>query len=239
MFAPLVSAQGTTVNIAYKHVSLELPSDWTYQRNYSQGGLTYDLYMEGPNDGSLISPTGLLMMSAWLGEVSQSSIWTSYKIELDDMRTSPDITGFTVVSVPENKTIGGLPAIDSTVRWTQMGVSVESRLVIAVSADWDLEYDIVFIDEASDWSASSADINSIVNSFAVEQKPGDGGNGEIDGTILAIGAIAVVLIVVIVVVVLLMMRKKKEPVPMMAPPMQPGYAPPPAPIMPPEPPKAP
>jgi len=219
---------------------MELPTDWTSQRNYSPaGGLTYDLYMEGPSDGSLMRPTGFLMMSAWVGEVSQSSIWASYKIELDDMRSIPDITGFTVVSAPENKTLGGIPAIDSTVRWTQMGLGAESRLIIAVSADWDLEYDIAFIDEAADWSASSADFNSIVNSFTVEQKPGDGGNGGIDGMILAIGAIAVVLIVVIVVVVLLMMRKKKEPVPMIQPPLQPGYAPPPASMMPPEPPKAP
>jgi hypothetical protein len=235
---PIVSAQGTTVSIPYKHVSMDVPSDWMYQRNYTYGGIQYGLYMEGPSDGSLMSTVGLLMMSAWQGAVSQSSIWASYRAELDVLRSNPDVSGFVIVSTPTNKTLGGIPAIDSTLRFTEMGVEFESRVIVAVSADWSLEYDLLFLDEASDWSAVSADINLVVNSFEVEAKPaGDGGG--IDSTVLAIGAIAVVLIVVIVVVVLLMMRKKKEPVPMGPPPVQPGYAPPPAYVMPPEPPKAP
>jgi len=236
---PLASAQGVTVNIAYKHVSLELPADWLYERNYSFTGITYDLYMEGPDDGSLIPPYGCMMMSAWLGVVSQSSMWATFKSGLDDLKSDPDMTGVVVVSAPTNKTLGDIPAIDCTLRYTVSGMALEMRMIMAVSDDWNLEYDMVFVDEASDWSASSADINSIVNSFTVAQKQTTGGDGGIDTTVLAIAAIAVVLIVVVVVVVLLLMQKKKEPVPMMPPPVQPGYAPPPAQMTPPEPPKAP
>ena len=198
-------SRAATVMLEEEHISINTASGWVYERNYTSGGLIYDLYLEGPADGSLMPPFGFVDGLAWPGVVSDEMLYDEMKDELESTEDDPDITGVTVVSAPANTTVDGYKASDCTIRMTISGVDVRSRLVIIGSDGWDRVWKVIFMDENSDWAALSASITTMVNSISIEDKE------ELGLSTAVMAGIAIAGIAVVVVVVVFVMKRKKEP----------------------------
>ncbi len=197
-------AHAATMTIAEEHISVDVPSGWIAERNYTSGGVVYDLYMEGSSaGGGLIPPIVMLDGTPWPGAVTSSMLYVEMKRELQSLEEEPDITGVVVVTAPTNTTQGGQKAIDCTIRMNVAGVSVTSREVIMANDDWDRSWAIVIMDDTTDWTSMQSTFSLILGSLAVEEKEAS------DYGILMVTGIAVAVVAAIVVVVLLMRRKKQ------------------------------
>lgn len=209
-------SRAATVGIEEEHISINLASGWIYERNYSSGGLIYDLYMEGPDDGSLMPSFGLLDGGSWPGVVSGDTLFSEMEDELETTEDDPDITSVIVVSAPTNTTVDGYDASDCTIRMTISGMEVRSRLVIIASDGWNRAWKVMFVEEEIDWAAKSGTISTMINSISIEEKEGGG----LSAAVLA--GVAIVVMVAVVLVAVFVMRRKKEPqivpVPPQAPP---------------------
>lgn len=212
-------SRAATVTIAEEHISINMASGWTYERNYTSGGLIYDLYMEGPSGTGLMPPIGLLDGSYWPGIVDDDMLYAEMEDELESTEDEPDFTGVTIVLAPSNTTVDDHEANDCTIRMNVSGLEVRSRLVIIGDPDWDRAWKVMFMDEESDWSANSAAMNTMIESISIEEKE-DGG---LSSAILV--GIVVVVIVAVIVIGVFMMRRKKQPQ-MYPAPLQPPAPPP-------------
>jgi hypothetical protein len=213
------SAQAAVYALPWAHATVTVPSSWTVQENYTESGLTYDLYILGPvtTNGQLI---GMFAHDVQTQSSSSSELFDMLESEMENS----GFTAFTYTVAPRNITIGGLPACDATISVSAGLVSVTERFTVAYSSGWHLVYLFVFAAASTDFTTYSSSIDSTIMSLQIDEKTGGGGTS----SMALIAAIVVVVIVVVIVVVLLMMRKKgSEPV-----------APPP-PGLPPEPPQAP
>ncbi len=218
-------AQAGVVAVSSAHATINVPSGWTYQRNYSSSGTTLDLYITSPLSASGMV-VGFFGHESASGSVTPTELYQEVQSELE----SGGFTGVTYVVVPRNITIGELPACDVTISATEGTTSVYERVTIAFSSDWHLTYMFVFAVISTGWSSYSSQIDATITSLTVEDKAAGGGGGGISSSLLlALGLVIVVVVVVIVVVLLMMRRKKAQAVPMM--PMQ--QAPPPMPPPPP------
>lgn len=221
--------RAATITIVEEHISVDVPSGWSVERNSTSGGLIYDLYMEGPSTGTgIIPPMAMLDGSVWAGAVNSGTLYAEMERELEDMESDPDITSLVLVSPPANTTHGGQKANDCTLQATVSGVSTTMRFIIMASDAWNRVWKLALLDETADWSSSQSSFNLIVNSITVEEKE------ESDiGLILMIGI--VIALVVIVAVAVLLLRRKKEPAaapivpppPFQEPPQPPAPPPPP------------
>lgn len=223
------SARAVTVSIAGEHISVDVPSGWSYERNYTSGGWMYDLYMEGPATSSgLLPPLAIIDGTSWTGSITSSTLYAEMEREIEDFRDDPDVTDVVILIPPTNTTQSGLKAIDCTVRMTLYNISMTSREIIMASSDWDRAWSIVFFDETADWNSVQSSFSFILASLVIEEKE----SSDI-GTLLIVGI--VIALVVIVVVAVLLLRRKKEPAlyPLMPPPQ---YQQPPQPPAPPPPP---
>jgi hypothetical protein len=212
---PLSSSAATTLNMSDLHISMTVPTGWTYERNASSGGVIYDLELEGPLSGGY-QPYGLMDHTSWPGTVSNSSLWAEMKKEKDDMRDDPEATSFTILSAATNGTINGIKSNDMIIQITYSGITVTERLVILASGDWNMGWKLVVATVSSQWATYSSVVNSMVNSLAVEEHTG---SGQISTAVL--GAIVLVVVIVIVVVVVFVMRgrgRMEEPMPYSPPP---------------------
>jgi len=203
-------AQAGVVGVSSVHATLTLPTGWTYQRNYSDSGLTYDLYIESPAGAA--GAIGMFGHEVQSKSLNSEQLWQDLQSEME----SAGFTSFTYSVSPRNITVGGLPACDATISVSTGMVTVFERFTIAFSDDWNLVYVFVFAAASMTWSSYSSSIDSIVTSFSVEEKVG----GDSSNMFVLIGLVVVIVAVVVVVVLLLMRRKKPEPA-MVPPPMQP------------------
>jgi hypothetical protein len=204
------SAEAGVVAVASAHANVTVPTGWTIERNYTESGLTYDLYLTSPTSvsGQVI---GMFAHSVQSGSFGASDLWQSLKSEME----SSGFTDFTYVVVPRNITVGGLPACDATLSVNAGMVTVNERLTVAYSSDWHLVYMFIFAVVSTGWSSYSSAIDSMIMSLSVDEKAGGGGSSTL---YIAIGLV-IVAVAVVVTVVLLMMRKKK-PEPVLAPPVE-------------------
>jgi hypothetical protein len=213
MIVASAGSRAATVTIEEEHISINMASGWTYERNYSMGGLIYDLYMEGPSDGTLMPPIGILDGMIWPGVVSDDMLYGEMEDELESTGDDPDVSDVTVVSAPENITVDGYEANDCTITMDVSGLDVRSRLVIIGSDGWNRVWKVMFMDENNDWAANSAVISTMIDSISIEEKE----KGGLSMAVLA--GVAVVVIAIVVVVAVFIMRRKKEPQ-QVPPPMQ-------------------
>lgn len=211
-----VSAEAGVVAVASAHASVTVPTDWTIQRNYTESGLTYDLYVMSPTSGSG-QVIGMFAHEVQIGSFGASELYQDLKSEME----SSGFTDFTYVVAPRNITVGGLPACDATLSVNSGMVTVNERLTVAFSSDWHLVYMFIFAVVSTGWSSYSSAIESMIMSLSVDEKAGGGGSSTL---YIAIGLV-VVAVAVVVTVVLLMMKKKK-PEPVMVPPVYMPPAPP-------------
>jgi hypothetical protein len=201
---PANASAGTVLNLSDKHISIEIPSGWTYERNASSGGVIFDLEFQGPIvDG--FRPYGLLKSQPWPGVVTDSSLYAENNDEMDDLRSDPECSSLNIIAAPHNITINGMKANDMVVVWTYSGVVLRERVVIIASDEWNVGWKVgVGVIEAQ-YSDYSSDIESIMSSLMVEEKK---------ATVLSpavIGGMLLVVAIIVVAVVLLMLRRKKEP----------------------------
>jgi len=204
LLIPNASA-GTVVNLSDKHLSIEIPSGWTYERNASSGGVIFDLEFLGPIvDG--FQPYGLVASRSWPGVVTDSSLYAENDRELDDIVSDPGCSSWNIIVAPHNTTINGMKANDMIVAMTYSGVALRSRIVIIASDEWNTGWKVGVAVVESQYATYSSNIASIVSSLTIEEKEAT----ELSPAV--IGGILLVLAVVVVVVVLLMLRRKKEPV---------------------------
>ncbi len=229
---PLNASAATTLNMSDLHISLTIPTGWTYERNASSGGVTYDLELQGPLSGGY-QPYGLMDHTSWPGTVSNSTLWAEMKDEKDDMRNDPEASYFTILSAAKNGTINGIKSNDMTIQVTYSGLTITERLVVLANGDWNMGWKLVVATVSSQWSTYSDVVDSIINSLTVAEHTGGA-----EMSMALLGAIALVVVVVVVVVVVFVMRgrgKKEEPTPYTpaptsAPPrVQQVYSPPPPP----------
>lgn len=220
LMVPLNASAGA-VRMSDLHISLELPADWTYERNVSSGGITYDCSIEGPLFAGF-RPYGLLDHISWPGSVSDSTLWAEIESEIDDAREDPEITYTAIVSVPTNGTINGVKCCDMIMDMTTSGVTLRGRMVVLASDSWNMGWKLIVAVVDYDWSTYSAQVNSIFNSITVTEKD------EADISMVLIGGIALAVVVVIIVVAVVMMRArdKREEQNALQPPIQPPLQPP-------------
>jgi hypothetical protein len=218
---PLNASAATTVRMSDLHVSLELPTGWTYERNSSSGGLIYDLEIQGPTSGGY-QPYGLLDHMSWPGSVSDSSLWAEMKRERDDMRQDPDITSSVIISPGVNGTLNGVKSNTMTIDMTYSGLTIRTRMVIIASDAWNMGWKFAIASVSSQWSMYSSQIDSIINSLTVSEKTGT------DQSMLfaGVGILIVVVVVILVVVLALRKREKRQEMPPAPPPIQPPGQPP-------------
>ena len=222
---PLTSSAATLVNMNDLHISIELPTGWTYERNASTGGVTYDLEIQGPTSGSF-QPYGLMDHRSWPGSVSNSTLWAEMENELDDVREDPEVTSVVMISVAVNSTINGVTCNDMTIDLDYSGTTVRERLVVLASDDWNMGWKLGIACVSSQWSTYSSQIDTIINSLTVAEKPPSNSSA----LLLGVGIVLAVVIVIAVVLLVMRGRKKPEPglpaTPSVQPPMQPPPPPP-------------
>jgi hypothetical protein len=220
LMVPL-NASAATVRMSDLHISMELPTGWTYERNASSGGIIYDCEIEGPLSGGF-QPYGLLDHMDWPGSVSNSALWAELESEIDDVREDPDFTYSAIVSVPTNGTINGVKSCDMTMDMTTSGVTMRGRMVVIASDSWNMGWKLFIATVSTEWSTHSAQINSIFVSLTVSEKE------ETDISMVLIGGIVLAVVVVIIVVAVVMMRArdKREEQNALQPPIQPPLQPP-------------
>jgi hypothetical protein len=207
---PLNASAATTLNMSDLHISMTVPTGWTYERNASSGGVIYDLELQGPLSGGY-QPYGLMDHTSWPGTVSNSSLWAEMKKEKDDMRDDPEASYFTVLSAATNGTINGIKSNDMIIQVTYSGITITERLVILASGDWNMGWKFVVATVSSQWSTYSGVVNSMVDSLTVAEHTG---GAEMSMAIL--GGIVLIAVVVVIVVVVFVMRgrgRKEEPMP--------------------------
>lgn len=223
LLAPANLAASTLVTLSDKHLSIEIPSGWTYERNASSGGVIYDLEFLGPIvDG--FQPYGLLMSRSWPGVVTDSSLFAENKDELEGLKSEPGFSSVTVITAPHNTTINGMKANDMVVTMTYSGVILRERIVVIASDAWNMGWKVGVAVVDTQYSNYASAIESTMSSLSVEEKKAT----EISPTM--IGGILLVVAIVVVAVVLLMLRRKKEPTdfePQVQPAGQPYVPPPP------------
>lgn len=210
-------AQAGVVAVTSAHASVTVPNGWTVQKNFTQSGLTYDLYVTSPS-GTSDQVIGMFAHEVQSGSVSASELYQQVKSEME----SGGFSAFTFIVAPRNITVGGLPACDATFSVSAGLASVNERITVAFSQDWHLVYMFIFAVISTGWSAHSSEINSMITSLSVDEKAGGGGTSS---TVYLVIGLVVIVAAVVAVVVVLMMRKKK-PEPMMAPPVAMPPAPP-------------
>lgn len=208
------SSQAAVVAVSTAHVTVDVPVGWTYDRNYSDAGTTYDLYIESPG-GVLSGVIGFFAHTVQSEDLNTEELWNELQVELEGL----GYIGYTYIVAPRNITIGGLPASDATISIFSGMITLYSRVTVAYSADWHYVYMFIFAGTSDSWSTYSSGVDSFITSLEVEEKAG----GDSSMLYIAIGAIVVV--VVIVVVLLLVMRRKKQEPTMFPPPS--AQAPPP------------
>lgn len=213
---PVINAKAVTVSIAEEHVSIEVPSGWTVQRNYTSGGIIYDLHMEGPANGGLMPPIAFLDGKPWPGVVSDETLYAEMKSEIHSLETEPDVTSVIIVSAPTNMTLNGEKANDCTMRVTISGVEMRGREVIVADGDWNRVWFFIVMDDNSDWVLVASAVQQMVNSLTIEET-GSPGNG----VALMAGVVLAVVVIVVVVVVLLMQKRKRQQATMVQPPFAP------------------
>ncbi len=211
------SAEAGVVTVASAHAKVTVPTGWTTQKNYTDSGQTYDLYVMSPlsSSGQVI---GMFAHETQTGSFSASELYQDLKSEME----SSGFTGFSYVVAPRNITVGGLPACDATLSVTVGSVSVSERMTVAFSEDWHLVYLFIFAVVSTGWNSHSSDINSMIMSLSVDEKAGGGGASSALYIVIGLVVVAAALVVI---VVLLMMRKKKSG-PVMIPPVEMPPAPP-------------
>lgn len=214
------SAEAGVVAVTSAHVNVTVPTGWTIERNYTDSGLTYDLYVTSPTSvsGQAIGMFGHAVQS---GSFGASELWQSLQSEME----SSGFTDFTYIVAPRNITVGGLPACDATLSVNAGMVTVNERMTAAFSSDWHFVYMFIFAVVSTGWSSYSSAIDSIIMSLSVDEKAGGGGSSTL---YVAIGLVIVAVAVILTVVLLRMRKKKPEPVivgPVEMPPAPP--APPP------------
>ena len=226
MLLPVASVQGTIVNLPDKHVSIDVPADWTWQRNYTIVGVTYDLWIEGPVSGGH-KPVATLLIFPWPGSITDDTLYAQMTYSIDELKTSYGSANVQVVSEPVNTTLNGERASDATVLVTASGVTIRERCVIVASGAWKLGYGLALAVVDVQWSNYSATFSTIVNSLTVAEKEKTAG-GLLMPVIIGIG---LVVVVVIITVVLLAVRKKNQAAAILSPvQVSPQAVQPPAPL---------
>lgn len=221
MLVPLNAAASTVVRMSDLKISIEIPTGWTYQRNASSGGITYDLEVQGPSSGGF-RPFGLMSHRDWPGTVSDSTLWAEMNKDLGDARADPDISSVTVVSPATNTSINGVKASDMTVTMVISGVLVKEREVILASSSWHLAWNLVIAVLGSQWNNYSSNLDSIINSLTVNEKA----TAELSTSLIIGIIVGVVAVVVIVILVAMRGKKKAALIPPQMPPLQPSMQPP-------------
>lgn len=168
MLLPATSVQGTTVNLSDMHVSIDVPVGWTWQRNYTIVGVTYDLWMEGPVSGGYI-PVGSLLIGPWLGVITDGTLYAEMAHAIDALETVYGSSNVQIISAPLNTTINGEKASDATISVTSSGVTIKERLVIVVSDALMQEYGLALAVVDDQWPIYSATFSAIVNSLTIAE----------------------------------------------------------------------
>lgn len=224
LVVPMNASAATTVNMKELHISIEIPTGWTYERNASSGGIIYDLEIQGPTSGGY-QPYGLMDHITWPGSVSDSSLWAEMKKERDDMMQSSEVTGQTMISPAANTTINGMKCSDMTIEANFDGIVIRERLVILASDDWNMGWKLVLASVSSQWSTYTSPISSTISSLTVAEKTGT----DMSMALLGAGILIVVIVVAVIIVVVMRGRKKPAAVAQYPPPVEPPLPPPPSP----------
>jgi hypothetical protein len=234
MLVPLNAAASTVVNLSDLNISIEIPTGWTYERNASSGGITYDLQVQGPSSGGF-RPFGLMAHEDWPGTVSDSTLWAQMKKDLGDIRAESGISSVIVVSPATNITINGVKGCDMILTLMTSGVLVEEREVILASSSWHMAWSLVVAVVGSQWNSYSSNVNSMVNSLTVNERAA----AELPTSLMIGILVGVVAVVVVIVLVVMRGKKKAALIPPQMPPLQPCIQPPlQPPVQPPAPPSA-
>lgn len=213
-------AVAETVEVSLKHFSVNLPSGWT---DTTEAGGEYTL--------SLAGPLGVICFVV-VDDLPGDDSFDNLNDLMEEVVAGVEDEGYSVsFSVAtQNITVNGVKGIDTTISMTLLTTVVKERIVVFGSEDWDLAYVFIFAGLDPGFSQADSGMDSIVNSFSVDEK--EEGSGILSGATLAILGVGIIAVIVVV-VVLLMMRKKKVATPPTQGTMQQG---PPPPMQPPAPP---
>jgi hypothetical protein len=192
LFLSASTVQAGVVTLPWMHASITLPSDWTYQVNFTDvTEVAYDVAVGSPItlDGEA---TGVLSHFPYNGSLPQAGLFQMLMSYLHDER----LADLAFVVEPRNITVGGLPACDAI--FTIMAFT--ERYTLAFSAHWHLVYFLEFGAPTISWSSYSSMIDSIINSLSIDQNP-SGTIGSLAFAAIGLGAMAVAVVAVILVLI--------------------------------------
>jgi hypothetical protein len=168
------AAAETTLDVSNRHISLAIPSGWTYELNVSMGEGVADLEFESPVLGTSIA-MGLLVSESWIGAATYDKLQNQFTIAVNSA-DDDDVLSVTVVSPAVNTTIDGMMAIDGRIDLAYSSSDVIERVVIIASDGWDMSWGFILAALDTDYSIYSGFFDSILSSIAIDEEPaGQGG----------------------------------------------------------------
>jgi len=196
-----------------KHVSILVPTGWTFDRNFTVGTAFYDL---GLNATSLGTYRAIAYMGtyAWSGKVTDERLAALANDIISELGTGFTL-GYNVTSSPSPLTVDDEPAVEFTIKANAGPVFVIERVVILASSELGSAYALFLAAPESMYPSISMVFEEIVNSVTLEPIAAH----ELDLLIL-VGLVVAAVAVAAIVLVVLMLRKKNE-----APPVPPSIGP--------------
>lgn len=204
------SAQGAVITLSEKHLSIDVPSDWYSERNYSIDGVVYDLYFQGPNYNWLGRPTGTILTMPWLGNITDHSLYVAMTMAIDGLKSAFGNGNVEILLAPLNITINGEKASIAHMVVSTSGTFVWERLVMIASNDWKELCALAFAVTQVQTAMYTPDFDGIMYSLTFSEKALDEEGLLMTLSLMIIG-VGVAACVVIVVVVSRMKKKQSRP----------------------------
>ena len=204
---------GSTIDLPDLHVSIMVPHGWSYQRNVTVGGAFYDVAMNTTALGGNRAVAYMQVLN-WTGAVTDESLYEQAAMVLHDLELNYTL-GFSMVSPPENITIGGLRAIQFTLRLNAGSTNVTERVVIIASEDLGLAWIMYLAAPESMFGSVSADLDAAQAGISPEETERD------SVILLLVVGIVIAAAAVAVVLGLLLLRKRRGKAPQEFPPLDP------------------
>jgi hypothetical protein len=207
----LAAVSWNEIKMPDKHMSIESPSDWVSERNYTISGTVYDLYMYGPSTTYYqvtqmsARPVGTVLTAPWLGNITDYSLYNAMMLSITGLKNAFGISNVQVAAPPYNTTINGEKANLAVLYVSSSGITLREQVAIVISDEWREMCALALAVVMPLAAANSQDFNDIQNSITFNAGPG--GVGDLTVPLMVGGAIAAVVIVVAVIV--LMVGKKR------------------------------
>jgi len=205
-----VAAANVDIDMPDKHISLSLPPSWSYERNASIDGETFDLEFESPVLRTSIA-MGLLSSETWIGNVSYDRLQSTYDISINFAETEEGVERIDEITPASNTIVSGFKAVDGLIKVTYTSaLGLYERMIFIASDGWNLGWVLIIGCLEVDYGVYSEHFDSIVSSIAIEDEPAEEGDSGPSPLSLLFPMIAGACVAAAAVAVLFLLRGRKK-----------------------------